>query len=210
MRYSYYEGVMRDKHFPVWIIWLLLIAALFGAVYFAATYYAPTMVSMPLTVKSSADATLKAMEATPPTMTPHLYLPTLNVDVPVAVGGDQSALSSGAWQRTVGVTPDLQKNLAICAQRFVLGMTPWQTKVQSPFYNLDRLASGEQLYLDYKDKRYAYRVTHVAELADDGTQAEAPGTSAQLTLFLCGSDGSAETGPVVQAKQVGPVTAVTH
>jgi len=210
MRYNYYEGVMRDKRFPVWIIWFLVVLALLGAVYAAITYFAPVMVSMPLTAKSSADATLRAMEATPPAMAPHLYLPTLNVDIPVAFGGDQTALGTGGWQRTAGVTPDQKKNLAICAQQFVLGVTPWQTKEHSPFYNLGKLASSEQLYFDYKGKRYAYRVTEVAELTDDGTQAEAPGDSAQLTLFLCSGDGSAAAGPVVQAKQIGPVSAVTY
>jgi sortase (surface protein transpeptidase) len=198
MKYNYREGVTLDKKKPTWLIWVVALVLLAVGAYYAANYIAPQLISMPLSSKSTADATLKTMQATTPNGQTHLYIPQINVDL--AVSKDRAALDGNAWQRSEA-TPEDKDALVVCAQRFKLGTNPWESWAKSPFYNLDKLEKGDEIYLDYQTERYAYRINNKQQAVTEQPRSEKP----TLLLQACSADGQTESFITVTAEQVGKV-----
>jgi len=96
-------------------------------------------------------------------------------------------------------------NFVLAAHRFHLGYTPQQTRAQSPFYHIDALDNGDQVYVDYNGVRYAYEVTKRYSVAETDVQIEAPSREAKLTLYSCDLRGPAAGREVVEAKPVGTI-----
>lgn len=204
MRYNYQEGVTGDKKRPVWIIWLLVLIVLAAAAYGTANYLAPRLVSMPLSAKASPDATMNKMQATAPKPDQqHLYIPQLNVDLPIATGDDVAVLADSAWQRGKAADPAQGEPLSLRALRFSLGSTPWETRERSRFYNLDKLQVGDQVYVDHDGKRYAYRVKAFHQKIPEVKTAD--DKKSALLLIPADETGDLSAGPVVEAESAGVV-----
>lgn len=204
MRYDYRDGVKLDKKRPTWIIWLIVGLILVGGIYWLINYMSPQLVSMPLSQKATADATVNKMESTAPSGK-HLYLPQINVDLPISTGSDYNVLTSGAWQKQNVKLTD-KGTAVICATGFNLGLTPWQTHDNSPFYNLAKLTAGDEIYADYENTRYAYKVTDISQFDGNEAKIKTDSDKPKLALYSCKNDGSAEAGALVVAEQVGKVT----
>lgn len=204
MRYNYREGVTHDKKRPTWIIWVIIIIALAAGAYWVANTVAPQLISMPLSDKATPDATMQKVQATSPGAQPHLYLPQLNVDLPIAFEEQDAAGATTAKRQGEDVKPGEEGVLAVCAQRYTLGTTPWESREMSPFYNLDKLQSGDEFYLDFDNERYAYKVREVKAVTSDITTDAEP-EEKLVTLYACGQDGEAEPFVAVEAEQVGIV-----
>lgn len=205
MKYHYRDGVTFDRKRPTWILWLVLTIVCIAGVYVAANYLAPQLVSMPLSDKSTPDATMNTMQATKPKAgEQHLYIPQLNVDLPIATGGDKvEALRGSAWQESeVG---DIEEGTAIIklhAIRFMLGATPWDSRDQSPFFNLDKLQAGNELYIDLDGNRYAFRVKQLHQEIPDIEPSDEKST---LLLIPVDQSGQFSPGVVVEAESAGVV-----
>lgn len=127
-----------------------------------------------------------------------LFIPQIGVDVPI--GEDEGSLNKGAWHRLPeNGDPEKGGNFVLSAHRFVIGWTPQQTRNNSPFYHLDRLKPGDLLYVDYKAKRYAYRVDHLYPVPKTATEIEGPSDTAKLTLYSCDLRGESAGRLVVEA-----------
>ena len=189
MRYNYHEGVTHEKKRPKWLLWIILLIIIIAGIYYGLTIFAPQLISMPLSDKSTPDATMQKMKATAPSQQPHLYLPQINVDLAVNLEDAQ---------------PDQPGTIAICAPRFVMGKTPWQTRANSPFYNLAKLQNNDEFYLDYDGQRYVYHVGSVqpgqADTKENGDQKDK-----KAILYACNHQGKDEEFVVVEANQSGTV-----
>ncbi len=210
MKYHYREGVKKDLKKPIWLVWLVLIAVFAVGAYAAANFVAPRLVSMPLSAKSTPDATMSKMLATTPQPgSKHLYIPQLNVDLPIVIGADQSALKGNAWWPSPGGDTDPEKGavVAVRALQFTLGSTPWETRNLSPFYNLDKLRVNDELYVDYDGKRFAYRVKTLHQESPTIEKNQLTDKKSILLLYPVDEQGEITKGVVIEAASAGVVSA---
>jgi LPXTG-site transpeptidase (sortase) family protein len=203
-RYHYREGVTLDKKKSRWFLILMGIIIFAAALYVLIVYLAPQFVSVPFTPLTTDATTQKIKTTKAGQFGDRLYIPQVNVDVAITIGGASDALSTGAWQRNPELgDPTKGGNFVLTAPKFTLDTTPWWTRAKSPFYNLGKLRKGDQLTVDYKNNRYLYQVesTSEAKLVKDIEQKT---DSAMLTLYATDGKGETVSGPVVQAKYLGP------
>lgn len=184
MRYDYREGVKLDKKKPKWPLWLVAVIGLAAGAYYAANNLSAQLVSMPLSARATPDATMQKMQASLPGEG-HLYVPQLNVDLPIDTP-----------------KPDKQQLLTVKAAYFKLGSTPWETREQSVFYNLDKLQVGDELYLDHQAKRYAFVVQEVGQAEVHHVQ---PADKAKLILVPVDGAGELAKNSIVVAELKGMV-----
>jgi len=204
-RYHYREGVALDKKRNRWLlglIWLLVVAA---AVYIAAIYLTPQLVTVPFTRLTAAAVDTKIQQSKAGQYGDRLFLPQINVDVPVHIGGDQQALASGAWQRNTNLgDPAKNGNVALSAPKFTWALTPQAARAKSPFYNLGKINDGDEVTLDYKGTRYVYRIDHKTTVNTGAASIEQKTDDARLTLYATDATGNAVAGPVLSGKLISP------
>lgn len=129
-----------------------------------------------------------------------LYIPRINVDVAIATGSDSSVLERGAWHRSPqSGNPERGGNFVLSAHRFVMSVTPQGTVQASPFYNIGKLAVGDQLFVDYQKQRYAYVISKKYTVSPNASEIEAPTDTPRLTLYSCTLEGSADGRDVIEA-----------
>lgn len=204
MRYDYRTGASKTKSWSK--VWLALPA--FGLLiggYIVLNTISPAIDSM----GGPVDATAKRLVSERPTVgDDRLYIPKINVDVLVNdINGDEAAaLEKGAIHRAPdNGNPSDGGNFVLAAHRFQLGLTPDQTRKKSPFYHIDQLQPGDQLYVDYQGTRYAYEVTEKKQVPPDATEIEQRTGNDQLTLYSCTLAGPEVGREVVFAKPIGTI-----
>lgn len=187
-------------------MWLALpvIGLLMGA-YILVITFAPSVDVF----AGPVDATAKKLTAQKPSLDENrLYIPKINVDVAIvkAEGDEKTALEKGAVHRAPdNGNPSSGGNFVLAAHRFQLGYTPTQTRQKSPFYHINQLNTGDQLYVDYYGTRYAYEVTERKNVSPNATEIENRTADAQLTLYSCELAGPQAGREVVLAKPIGTV-----
>ncbi|MCA9339016.1 hypothetical protein KC939_01590 [Candidatus Saccharibacteria bacterium] len=145
MKYHYQEGISDRKEGGKLKLVLLSIVALAAIGYTGFISLTPALNGWPLT---PIDETADALESSNPGEKGNqLYIPRLNVSSPI----DNLSLEGNPSKEDDKVT--------IQGKSFQLGLTPQQTRESSPFYYLDKLQSGDEIFLDYNNTRYAYRVS---------------------------------------------------
>ncbi len=204
VRYHYREGVTLEKKKSRWLLILIGIIVFAAAAYVTVTYLAPQLVTVPFT-SLTADATDKKVENSKAGQYgDHLFIPQINVDVAINEGGDKSQLDVGAWQRNIDLgNPEKGGNFVLSGRKFMLDATPQWTRAKSPFYNLGKLKTGDELMLDYKGKRYVYKIDKTASASDASPEQKSDGY--RLTLYATDVNGSAVNGPMVSATRISPV-----
>lgn len=125
----------------------------------------------------------------------------IGVNIPYGTDGKVS-LDRGAWWRyPERGNPADGGNFIIAAHRFSIQPTPRGTIEKSPFYNIDKLAIGDDIVVDYKGERYGYQITKIFDVRPDQTEIEAKTTDTRLTLYSCELGGS-EAGRIVIVAQL--------
>ncbi len=189
MKYNYREGVEKPKSRKRFIFPVLILVV---GIYALVNYLAPEI----LYVVEPPDATAKKLVSEKPVQgKDRLYIPKLNADI--AVGDGESSVQE---RSTPSGSPQEGGNYVLAANRFSLGLTPMDTKAQSPFYHLGKLSAGDDIYVDHGGMRYAYKVEEV-KTADDITKYEDRTDEPRLTLYMT----EAAQRQVVTAKQTGKI-----
>lgn len=205
MRYSYHTGAERKKKKTAPI--LLGVGLLVAGSYILLTSLAPAIPDW----TGDVQATAKKLTVTQPTVGDNrLYIPQINVDVAVVEvekgQTEAAALDRGAIHRAPeNGNPSDGGNYVLAAHRFTMGATPQQTRLKSPFYHINELAVGDQLYLDYNGTRYVYKVTEKKQVAATQVSIESRTEEPQLTLYSCTLSGARDGREVIIAKPVGTV-----
>lgn len=202
MKYDYRSGAKRQKR----ISKLLLVLPLFGLIgggYLLVNTLSPA-ISTPF---DEPDVTAKKLTREVPSLNENrLYIPQINVDVAVVTGSTDAALELGAWHRKPeNGDPEKGGNFVLSAHRFNLGMTPNQTRAKSPFYHIDKLKEGDQIYVDYEGTRYAYEVTKSYKVERTATEIEQRSDDAKLTIYSCDLRGEKAGREVVEAEPIGTI-----
>lgn len=202
MQYDYRRGAKKQKGRNLLVF---PIVGLVGGMYLMLLTFAP---ALPIAV-AEPDATAKKLVNSEPVIDENrVYVPKINVDIPVAVPGDNEtlALEKGAVNRASGSgNPRDGGNFVLAAHRFNLGLTPEQTRAKSPFYHIDKLDKGDQIYVDYGGVRYAYEVRERKSVSPTAVEIEERKTEDILTLYTCELSGPAAGREVVIAKPIGKV-----
>jgi sortase A len=203
MRYTYRDGVGKKGRSKLRFVAALVV--MFGGVYLLVNTLSPALPEMNVDTQAVAK---KLIAEQPAVGENRIYLPQINVDVPVVDinGNETAALEKGAIHRAPSSgNPQVGGNYVVAAHRFNLGLTPDQTRAKSPFYHIDKLALGDQIYIDYNGKRYAYQVTEKKAVAENAVEIESRTDDDRLTLYSCELAGPKAGRDVVFAKLLGEV-----
>lgn len=202
MKYHYKEGTQRRKSRK----WTALpVIGLIGGFYLLANTLSPAVPA----VFGPSDSTAKKLVSLKPDLAENrIYVPKINIDVAVVPieGNEAQALEKGAVQRSpASGNPSDGGNFVIAAHRFNLGLTPTQTRAQSPFYHINKLSVGDDIYVDYKGERYAYKVEERRLVEPTAIEIEERTDDNRLTMYSCELAGPEAGREVVIAKPVGKI-----
>ncbi len=189
------SGEFAGRKTLLTIVALLMVA---GGLYLLVLVSAPAVI--PFVAKPIEPASL----AKPVIGEDRIIIPKIGVNI--AYEANEAALDSGAWWRyPERGNPEDGGNFIISAHRFTLWSTVQKTIEKSPFYNIDKLATDDQIVIDYSGKRYLYTINRVFDVKPSQTEIEAPSTEAKLTLYTCTLGGSADGRVVLTATPQGEV-----
>lgn len=206
MQYTLHGGAKRKKSNKLTLF--LGIFLLLGGGYLVYNTLAPALpevgVDPQLTVK-------KLKSTTPTTGEDRLYMPQINMDVKIveiAPGeSETSALDRGAVHRApTSGNPKDGGNYVVAAHRFTMGFTPAQTRAKSPLYHIDEMKTGDEIYVDYSGKRYAYKITEKKTVSPTAVEIERRTEKPQMTIYSCTLSGAADGRVVLVATPVGTVS----
>jgi len=131
-----------------------------------------------------------------------LYIPRLNIDIAYK-SGDASVLNDAAWHRYAERgDPEKGGNFILAGHRFELAPTPLETHRKSPFFNIDQIKEGDEIYVDYQSKRYAYSVKRHFTASPNQIEIEATSEEPKMTLYTCTLRGSSDGREVIEATPV--------
>jgi sortase A len=197
----------KENHWRRNLAWFIALVLLVSGAYVLVVTFAPASSNSILTGRPE-NSTLQKLEKPPGTNSDRLYIPQINVDVAIVKGNNANVLEQGAWHRKPeNGDPEKGGNFVLSAHRFVMSFTPQGTAEKSPFYNIDKLAPKDQIYVDYQGKRYKYTIEKKYSVPPDASKIEAPSDSAKLTLYSCTLEGSANGRDVIEAVPIEPETA---
>lgn len=206
VRYHYREGVTFEKKKSRWFLIFISIVIFAAAAYVAAVYLAPQLVTVPFTSLTATATDDKIKNSKAGQYGDRLFIPQINVDVAIHSGGDKMQLANGAWQRNAELgNPEKGGNFALSGYKFTLDMTPWNTRTKSPFYNLGKLKTGDEVTLDYHGKRYVYKIDRMTDVSADSA-LEQKSEDNRLTLYATDTNGDAVAGAVVSAVRISPAS----
>lgn len=187
------------KYFTKKRLWLVTpVLLLMGGVYVLMVAFAPSLPPVPM-----LEVNLQQPLSVPLETGNRLYIPKINVDVPVVEGTTEAALDKGAWHRKPeNGNPEKGGNFVLSAHRFEMGLTPQQTREKSPFYHIDKIQIGEKIYVDYNKKRYTYEVTRKYKVDRTQVEIEASSNEPKMTLYSCDLRGETAGREVIEAKPI--------
>ena len=202
MRYQYKNGVKGKKGGRKSLMALPVFGMLAGGYLLINTFYP----ALPGNMTGEQQAVSKVVTEQQPNIDQNrLYVPKIGVDVEIVEGVTEDTLEGGAWHRKPENGDPKGGNFVLAAHRFNLGLTPGQTRAKSPFYHIDRLENGDEIYVDFGGKRYAYQVNKKYKVTSKDTYIENRSDNAKMTLYSCDLRGPDEGREVVEAKLVGSV-----
>lgn len=205
MRYHYRDGV-KQKMKGTTALWVIFpVFGMLAGGYILANTFSPALD----TLGPAPDATAKKLQAEKPLLSENrIYVPKVNIDVTVVdVNGNETlALEKGAIHRAAGNgNPKDGGNYVVAGHRFQLGWNPSLTRKKSPFYHIDRLNVGDQIYVDYEGTRYAYEISEKRKVPQNAVEIENRTDEPQLTMYSCDLRGPEAGREVVIATPVGTI-----
>lgn len=186
---------MKIKSRKSWKDWLIIILALglIGAgIYMLIIAFSPSLNSQFINPEDNSTTKLLADTPEEKITQNRLYIPKIDINLPYSTG-DASVMENGAWWRKPeNGNPADGGNFVLSAHRFIMGLTPQQTLRKSPFYNVDKLNIGDEIIVDYNQKRYTYVISKIFDVKPDAVYIEDRTSQSQLTLYSCTLGGSAD------------------
>jgi len=176
-----------------------------SAIALLAGLYLLTLTLSPMVAPLVAEKPIDVEKLPAPTVNDNrIVIPKIGVDIHYAPGA--AALNAGAeWRYPDRGNPDRGGNFIIAAHRLSIQPTPQSTVEKSPFYNIDKLAIGDKIIIDYVGTRYAYDIDQIFNVTPNQVEIEAPSDTPKLTLYSCDLTGSATGRVVIVAKPMGKV-----
>lgn len=181
------------------ILIVLAVVALVTGLYVLSLVFAPAIAPM----VSQKPIDVKKLPA-PAAKDNRIVIPKIGVNIHYGEG--TAALTAGAeWRYPDRGNPEKGGNFIIAAHRLTIQPTPWATVEKSPFYNIDKLAIGDKIIIDYSGTRYGYNISKIFNVTPNQIEIEAPSETPELTLYSCDITGSATGRVVIVAEPMGKV-----
>lgn len=180
----------------------ILVAAIMilAGLYTLAVALTPAIIAP--TINPTSNKTVKQLQSKAAITENRLYIPKIDVNLPYATGSETVMEKGAWWRRPDNGNPADGGNFVLSAHRFIMGLTPQQTLRKSPFYNIDKLKTGDELVVDYDGKRYTYEISKIFSVTPDAIEIENRTNEPQLTLYSCTLGGSADGREVIVAKPI--------
>ena len=122
-----------------------------------------------------------------------LIIPQIGVHADILSGDNPELLDRGIWLRPNTAEPAQRNNSVLVGHRFQY------TSGNNTFYHLDKLVSGDEIYVVWNDTVYRYIVEKVFIVDPDAGYIEAPTNQPVLTLYTCTPLWTASRRLVVRA-----------
>ena len=176
-----------------------------AAIAFIAGLYILSLVFAPAIAQIVSHKSIDVKKLPAPTAKDNrIVIPKIGVNIHYASG--TAALNAGAeWRYPERGNPEKGGNFIIAAHRLTIQPTPWATVEKSPFYNIDKLAIGDKIIIDYSGTRYGYNISKIFNVTPNQVEIEAPSETPELTLYSCDITGSATGRVVIVAEPMGKV-----
>ena len=171
----------------------------------ASGIYLLVLISTPLimsqTINPKNNSTSQLISKTKDKITENrLYIPKIDINLPYASGGAETMEHGAWWRKPENGNPKDGGNFVLSAHRFIMGLTPRQTLRKSPFYNIDKLAVGDEMVVDYNGARYIYAISEKRSVKPEAIEIEQRTDQPQLTLYSCTLGGANDGRDVLIAK----------
>ncbi len=172
MKYHYQRGIVENDKKGHKKAWLAFFATTGIVSYGGFAFATLALNGWPLEPVDKTTALVKSVK--PGSLGDHLFVPAIN-------------LSANFSNTLVQSGNPRYNNMQIKGSSLSFGATPGALRTASPFFNLDKLREGDEVFLDKDATRYVYRVTNSPERAnkkltlqtkDKSLVAEAIGTVA--------------------------------
>ena len=171
------------------LISVTAIMLLIGGLYTLVIAISPFISSQTINPKNNSTTQLISKTENKTTEN-RLYIPKIDINLPYAAGGPEVMEHGAWWRKPENGNPKDGGNFVLSAHRFIMGLTPQQTLRKSPFYNIDKLAVGDEIIIDYEGVRYAYTIREKLSVKPEATEIEQRTTQSQLTLYSCTLGGA--------------------
>jgi sortase A len=117
--------------------------------------------------------------------------------------GDKTVLDKGIWHRKPDLgDPKQGGNFILTGHRFSLGLTPGQTASESLLYHIDKLKTGDEIFIVWNKKLYKYEIVKIYNAEPTQIEVEAQSSEHKLTLYTCMLGGKWEGRVVIEAEMV--------
>lgn len=127
-----------------------------------------------------------------------LFIPRINVDVPLVEGSNWKEMNSGAWRLPNSATPDQEEgNMVVSGHRFAF----WGRN-NKIFYYLDKLKTGDEIEITWQGKKYYYVVKGSKVIWPHEEEVLEQTRDKKLTLITCTPIGTANQRLIVEALPV--------
>lgn len=173
-------------------------------VYIIATPFMPLVTYKTKTIANAtnirkATAALKTPAVADDTpLDNRIRIPKLLVDESILEGNSINVINKGGtWLRPHSVKPFVKGNTVIVGHRFT-----YSNPETSSFYNLDKLALGDEIAVFWDHKRYVYEVFNTYVTNPKDVNVEAMSSESELTLYTCTPLWTARDRLVIKAKLV--------
>lgn len=182
--------------------WRRLVQVLLVFILLAGTYILFLQL-LPRRAPLDESAQLEFLEQQPLSRQDRLIIPKIGVSAPIESGDWQVLERDAVWHRyPERGNPVEGGNTVLAAHRYVFGWTPQQVTKASVLYNINQLEIGDSVYVDYRGKRYAYKITSKSTVAADASEIEAKTDEPRLTIYSCTLKGERDGREVVVAEPI--------
>lgn len=152
------------------------------------------------------------LSSTPANENPTIRIAKIGVEAPVLFDAEnideqnfQELLKSGTVHYPTTAEPGNYGNTVIFGHSSGRWWAPGDYKFV--FTKLDKLETGDKIFIDYSNKRYLYEVTNQRIILPTDLSVLSQETDHQLTLLTCYPVGSNAKRLVISAKQISPAPA---
>ena len=181
------------------LISVTAIMLLIGGLYTLVIAISPFISSQ--TINPKNNSTTQLISKTENKITENrLYIPKIDINLPYVSGGAETMEHGAWWRKPENGNPKDGGNFVLSAHRFIMGLTPRQTLRKSPFYNIDKLAVGDEMVVDYNGARYIYAISEKRSVKPEAIEIEQRTDQPQLTLYSCTLGGANDGRDVLIAK----------
>lgn len=194
----------RHNFLPV-LVGVLMFAAVLGLL---NSQWLVAQANYRLTPPATAASIDAIARAKAPANSQQLSIPALGVNAPVVYEPSmkdwkiQIALRSGVVHLGSTALPGENGNVVIVGHS---SQVVWaHGNYKFVFTLLDKLKSGDRIFVDYQGTRYIYRVTGSQVVDPSDISVIQPTSTPELTLITCTPVGTSTNRLVIHAKQISP------